>query len=444
MIIKNSLSGQLETFTPTHPPQISLYVCGVTVYDYCHIGHARAYINFDCMKRYLTYLGYHVNHVQNFTDIDDKIITRAHQLNISETELTEKFILAYFEDMNALNILPATTYPKATEFIPQIIEMIEKLINNGNAYAIEGDVFFAIDTAKDYGKLSKKVVDDLIAGKRVDPSDKKKNPLDFALWKSAKAGEPKWPSPWGNGRPGWHIECSAMAYHTLGATIDIHAGGEDLIFPHHENEICQSECYTHQPLAKYWIHNGFVTIKDEKMSKSKNNFFTIRDVLKEFSGETIRYFLLKVHYRSSLNFSKNGLKEAEQALKKLHNTLTVFPPDDTPLNEPLSLLKTKFHEALSADFNFAESLGVLFEIHHYIHQHQKGSQLLLDCGKLLGLFEQRPINDAPPEEIIALSEQRTLAKKEKNFALADRLRAEILTQGWLLEDTNTGIRYKKA
>ena len=278
----NTLSQKKEVFTPIKENEVSFYVCGVTVYDYCHIGHARAYVAFDGIRRYLEHKGYKVNYIQNFTDIDDKIINRSNEINCDFNELTEKFITAYFNDMDKLNIKRATQYPKATEHIDEIIKMIEVLIDKNHAYEIEGDIYFAVDTYKDYGKLSKKVLEDLVSGIRVDISDKKKNPLDFALWKKAKENEPSWDSPWGKGRPGWHIECSAMSTTCLADTIDIHGGGADLIFPHHENEICQSECATNKQFAKYWIHNGFVNIKNEKMSKSKKNFLTVNDILNSY------------------------------------------------------------------------------------------------------------------------------------------------------------------
>ena len=444
LLIQDSLSGKLTPFTPIEANKVRMYVCGVTVYDFCHIGHARAYVIFDCIRRTLLTNGYAVTFVQNFTDIDDKIIARANERNIPTTQLTETFIDAFFQDMDQLNILRATTYPKATEYLPQMITFIQGLIDKKCAYVQEGDVFFAIDKAHNYGKLSKKIIEDLIAGKRVDTLEKKENPLDFALWKAAKPNEPAWDSPWGPGRPGWHIECSAMALHTLGETIDIHGGGEDLIFPHHENEICQSECYTQKPLANYWIHNGFVTIKDEKMSKSKKNFFTIRDILKEFSGETLRFFLLKVHYRSPLNFSFDGLKEAEQALKKLKNTIVQFPPKpEVPTSEEARRLEIKFHDALRNDFNFAEAIGILFELYHHIHATQANSQSLKNCASLLGLLEKEEALETPPESVLELAAQRQAAKTAKDYAKADALRQEIQSLGWSIEDTKDGSRWKK-
>ena len=298
--IYNTLSQKKEIFTPIKENEVSFYVCGVTVYDYCHIGHARAYVAFDGIRRYLEYKGYTVNYIQNFTDIDDKIIVRSNEINCDFNELTQKFITAYFTDMDKLNIKRASQYPKATEYIDEIINMINTLIDKQHAYEIDGDIYFAVDTYKDYGKLSKKVLEDLVSGIRVGVSDKKKNPLDFALWKKAKENEPNWNSPWGKGRPGWHIECSAMSTACLDETIDIHGGGADLIFPHHENEICQSECTTNKQFAKYWVHNGFVNIKNEKMSKSKKKLLTVNDILNSYNGEVLRFYLQKMHYRQPL------------------------------------------------------------------------------------------------------------------------------------------------
>lgn len=445
IFIQDSLSGDLKPFIPQAAPKVSMYVCGVTVYDFCHIGHARAYVIFDCIRRTLTHAGYDVTYVQNFTDIDDKIIARANEKNISTAELTTTYIQEFFKDMDALGIERASRYPKATDYVEKMQDLIQKLIENGAAYVRDGDVFYAIDAAENYGKLSKKIIEDLVAGKRVNPLEKKKNPLDFSLWKASKPNEPAWESPWGPGRPGWHIECSAMALETLGETLDIHGGGEDLIFPHHENEICQSESVTHKPLANYWIHNGFVTIKNEKMSKSQKNFFTIREILDQFPGETLRFFLLKVHYRSPLSFSFDGLKEADQALKKLKNTLSQFENSpELEISEEIKRLEAKFNTAIFNDFNFAEAIGVLFELHHHIHLTGAGHQTLRRCGSILGLFPETA-QETPSSEVIELGRQRQLAKQAKEFAKADQIRNEILnTHGWIIEDTKEGIRWKKA
>lgn len=442
----NSLTRKKEPFIPIEKDKVKFYVCGVTVYDYCHIGHARAYVAFDTIRRYLSHAGYDVDYVQNFTDIDDKIIKRAAESNTSCDTLTDTFIQAYFEDMAQLNIQKANRYPKATTSIGPIIKMIKGLIEKGVAYETQGDVCFEVEKFEDYGNLSGKVIEDLIAGSRVEVSTTKKNPLDFVLWKAAKEGEPFWNSPWGKGRPGWHIECSAMVLQELGETIDIHGGGQDLLFPHHENEICQSQCYTGKPFVNYWMHNGFVNIKNEKMSKSLNNFFTIRDVLKEYSGEVLRFFLMKMHYRSPLNFSEEGLKEAEQALSRLHTTLRNNQSDLDPkvASQPeFEALEARFHVAMSDDFNYAEAIGILFELATLVNTSQSGASVLKRCGDILGLFfsediYQVSLNDSQKK----LIDERTQAKKEKNFQRADEIRA-ILEQehGLLIEDTRDGVRW---
>ena len=448
LFLYNTLTRQREKFIPLHEGQVSFYVCGVTVYDFSHLGHARAYVAFDCVRRYLEYTGYTVRFIQNFTDIDDKIIARAQENNEAYEVLTSRFVDAYFEDMKALNILPATHYPKATGYVPQMIRLIEGLISKGSAYvAASGDVCLSVDSFSDYGKLSKKVLEDLEAGNRVGVDQTKKNPLDFVLWKMAKIGEPSWDSPWGKGRPGWHIECSAMAIDELGESIDIHAGGEDLIFPHHENEIAQSECFTGQTFARYWLHNGFVTIRNEKMSKSLKNFFTIRDILKDWDGEVVRFFLLKVHYRSPIQFSYEGLEEAKQALSRLRNALKTVPIS-APSNEfqaQFDALTTSFHEAMSDDFNYAEALGFLFEMTKLIHVSQSGGLVLKELGQILGLFYSGLDEDQGlSQEIQNLIEERTAAKKVKNFNKADEIRKRLITEfGIEVKDTPQGVKWER-
>ena len=319
--IFNTLTGEKETFVPLAPPKVGLYVCGPTVYDLSHVGHARVYVAFDVVVRVLRRRGYEVTHVRNFTDVDDKIIRRANELGEPPFHLSERFAKAFEEDMAALSVQPPTVAPKVTTHIPEIIALIEKLVARGIAYASEGDVYFSVRGYPGYGKLSKRKLDDLKSGARVEPGEQKRDPLDFALWKAAKPGEPFWESPWGNGRPGWHIECSAMSEKYLGETFDLHAGGKDLVFPHHENELAQSEGASGKPFARVWMHNGFVTLDSEKMSKSLGNFFTIRDVLKKFEPEALRFFLLGTHYRSPINFSDVGLAEAERRLDYFYETL---------------------------------------------------------------------------------------------------------------------------
>lgn len=447
--IQNSLTQKKDVFKPIEPGKVRFYVCGVTVYDKCHIGHARAYVVFDTIKRYLQYSGYDVTHVQNFTDIDDKIIARANEKGISTNALTQANITAYFQDMDALNISRATRYPKATEYIPEMITLIQDLISKGAAYEVDGEVLFSVKAKKDYGKLSHKVLEDLQSGIRVGIEVHKENPLDFVLWKPSKEGEPAWDSPWGKGRPGWHTECAAMSMKELGTTIDIHGGGEDLIFPHHENEIAQCECQSGATFANYWVHNGFVTIKDEKMSKSLGNFVTLRDILNQFSGEVLRFFLLKSHYRRTLTFSIEGLKEAQTALEKLHHALVIpakagIQGNPSPTSSPtMTTLEQKFHSAMQDDFNSAEAIGVLFEMAKEINKTKSNANILEQCGKILGLFYQDLASTDSieiPEAIITLAKKRAKAKQNKDFATADTIRDQIQAKGYSIKDSPSGFK----
>jgi cysteinyl-tRNA synthetase len=445
----NTLTRKKELFIPYKAGEANIYVCGVTVYDYCHIGHARAYVVFDTIRRYFEHKDYKVTYIQNFTDIDDKIIARANDQGIDYKDLTAKFITAYSEDMQKLNITKASKYPRATNYIDAMQEIIQKLIEKGYAYTNNGDVYFSVNACKDYGKLSKKVLDDLLVGIRVDVSEQKNSPLDFVLWKKAKPGEPSWDSPWGKGRPGWHIECSAMVFKEFGHSIDIHGGGEDLVFPHHENEIAQSESCSGKPFAKYWIHNGFVNIKNEKMSKSKKNFFTLREVLKDFSGETIRFFLQKIHYRSPLNFSFEGLQEAEQALKRLHTTLenidqkNILEATDE-VKSDFENMEKKFYKAMDDDFNSAEAIGVLFEINKLINKTGFGRKLLMKLGQIIGLFFQNSSEDNLPEEALSLIKARVEAKQNKDYLKSDEIRNLLINKYKILvEDTKEGPRWKR-
>ena len=339
MKLYNTLTKSIEEFQPIRPNTVSMYVCGVTVYDYCHMGHARAYVAFDLLKRVLLQSGYSVDHVQNFTDIDDKIIDRANQNNEDPKALTERFIHAYFEDMKALNILDATHYPKATDHIDSMVQLIASLIDNGAAYEVNGSVYFRVAACASYGALSKKAVDELKMGARIAVEAQKESPLDFVLWKPSKANDPSWDSPWGQGRPGWHTECVAMVRELMGPHIDIHGGGADLQFPHHENELAQAKCADHTPFANVWVHNGFVNIDNEKMSKSLGNFFTLRDVFKEHDPEVVRFFLMKTHYRSPLNYSRDALNESKSAYQKLASIFDIVP--DAPIPKGL---ETQFNE----------------------------------------------------------------------------------------------------
>lgn len=446
--IYNTLTNSKEEFQPLNPPKVNMYVCGVTVYDYCHIGHARAYVAFDMIRRYLEYLKYNVNYIQNFTDIDDKIIKRANEAGVSIEEITRKNIAAYYEDVRALNIKDASTYPKATDNIPGMIDHIQQLIAKGFAYEKDGEVFFRVNNFKEYGKLSNRKLEDMEAGTRIDINTNKENPLDFTLWKPAKENEPYWSSPWGKGRPGWHIECSVMSLKEAGIeTLDIHGGGKDLIFPHHENEIAQSEALTCKPFAKYWLHNGFVRIDNEKMSKSLGNFFTIREVLKKYDPDVIRFFLLATHYRSPINYSDQQLDEAKKGLLKLKQTIknnisgiSIISPDQKNLDN----YKNKFMDYMDDDFNSAGAIGVLFSLATETNKQQSadGAKLLKELGDILGIFYYEKEETVPPE-ILELITKRNEARNNKDWAAADKLKAEIIAQGWQIKDTPEGTKVEK-
>lgn len=428
----------------------------MTVYDYCHIGHARTMVSFDVIYRYLTYLGYDVTYVRNITDIDDKIIHRAQQNQENFDVLTKRFINALEEDTKALNILPPVKTPHATDYIPQMIQIIENLISKNLAYvASNGDVYYAVHGFASYGELAHQNLEKLRSGIRVSILDAKNDPLDFVLWKLAKPGEPCWESPWGKGRPGWHIECSAMCLHCLGEQIDIHGGGFDLIFPHHQNEVAQSEGATGKKLANYWLHAGLVTINKEKMSKSLNNFFTIRDVLSEYPPEVVRYFMLTSHYRSPLNYSAELLNQSWSALERLYQALREVPlvsqQDDVVIDEPFT---QKFHAAMNDDFNTPVALAVLFDLAREVNKtHNRQLALTLrKLGQLLGIlalepeafFQQQLKTEViPPEEIDKLIELRNQARENKNWSEADRIRQELEGKGVLIEDNASGTRWRR-
>jgi len=442
----NSLSKKKEIFRPQNPPQVSFYVCGITAYDDAHIGHARAAVVFDVIRRYLLHLNYTVTYIQNFTDIDDKIIMRAKENKETVKGLADRYVHRYLEDIHALNVLPATQYPKATDYIQDMIALIQMLYDRGIAYESNGDILFSIEKFTDYGKLSKKVLEDLIAGHRIELGLNKKNPLDFVLWKKAKPEEPYWESPWGKGRPGWHIECSAMVFKTLGPCIDIHGGGQDLIFPHHENEIAQSEACFEKPLAKFWMHNGFVTINNEKMSKSLKNFWTLRDVLNSVEGRVIRFFLLKSHYRMPINFSLEGLQEAGKALLRLQNTLMLEYPDypEVFFEKEFQDLEQRFFAALDDDLNTAEAIGVLFDLNKLIHKSKSGLVVLKKWSKILGIQLLEKKEPVLSDDVMALIKQRQKAKKDKQYEEADRIRQMLLEKFQLiLQDTKEGIQVLK-
>ena len=475
--IYNSLTKKIEDFIPLNPPKVTMYVCGITAYDSSHLGHARSAVIFDVFYRLLKYLGYEVIYVRNITDIDDKIINRSNKEGIPWKELTQKYIEEYEEVTQALGLLKPTYEPKASEHIPEIIRLIEKLIEKGLAYQSNGDVYFEVAKFPSYGKLSGRKIEELIAGVRIEVSEKKKNPLDFALWKSAKPGEPFWESPWGKGRPGWHIECSAMALKYLGETIDIHGGGLDLIFPHHENEIAQSEGANEKPFVKYFIHHGLITVEGEKMSKSLGNYITMEYLLKTFHPEVIKAFLLSNHYRSPLDYKEEIVKNMEKAIYRFYETLywlkKVQPLKEGLLSERARKLEkglkdfeNNFISALLDDFNTALALGHLFsfenEIYNFINKTPNlntEEALLLEkiekkikdlSGKILGIGEREPdefwnierrrkLNAIKKdlEEIEALVKKRESARKEKNFILADKIRDELKNFGIILKDTRT-------
>lgn len=457
--IYNTLSRSKQEFKPMQPGKVSIYVCGITVYDYCHLGHARMLLVFDMVTRYLRACDYDVTYVRNITDIDDKIINRARENNETITALTDRFIAAMNQDADALGIIRPDIEPRATGFIAQIIAMISKLISNGYAYVgANGDVFYDVSQFEGYGKLSGKNIEDLRAGERVEIQEAKNDPLDFVLWKSAKPDEPGWESPWGPGRPGWHIECSAMSVDTLGETFDIHGGGQDLQFPHHENEIAQTCGATGKPFVNLWMHNGFIRVDDEKMSKSLGNFFTIRDVLKAYQPEVIRFFILSSHYRSPLNYSDANLKEARTALARLYTAIRDIT-DDTATHDQAFI--AKFHEVMEDDFNTREAVTLLHEIAHEINkagdnQSERARTLaatLRYLGGILGLLQDKPENflqsgktgsGVTNDQIQQLIDERAMAKSQKNFSLADQLRDQLVGQGIILEDTSKGTIWRRS
>jgi cysteinyl-tRNA synthetase len=456
--IYNTLTRSKQEFRPMQPGKVKMYVCGITVYDYCHLGHARMLLVFDMVARYLRTRNFDVTYVRNITDIDDKIINRARENGETITALTDRFIRAMNEDADALGIIRPDIEPRATAYIDQIIAMISELIRNGYGYAADnGDVFYDVSRFVGYGKLSGKNLEDLRAGARVDIQEAKDDPLDFALWKSAKPDEPGWDSPWGPGRPGWHIECSAMSVNTLGETFDIHGGGQDLQFPHHENEIAQSCGATGKPFVNLWMHNGFIRVDDEKMSKSLGNFFTIRDVLKEYQPEVVRFFILSSHYRSPLNYSDANLKEARTALARLYTAIRDVAIVQGQLDE---VYTAKFHEVMEDDFNTREAVTLLHEIAHEINKIGDVSSeravllasTLHGLGGILGLLQDNPGtflqsgkagNSPENEQVQQLIDERTRAKQQKDYALADKLRDQLVAQGIILEDTPKGTIWRR-
>ncbi len=454
--IYNSLARDKQNFAPIDPGKVRMYVCGMTVYDYCHLGHARVMVVFDMVARWLSASGFEVTYVRNITDIDDKIIKRATENNETITSLTDRFIQAMDEDSSALGVLRPTFEPRATRHVPDMIDMISRLIAKNLAYVGKnGDVFYSVHDFKDYGKLSGKSLDDLRAGERVEVDSFKRDPLDFVLWKSAKPGEPNWDSPWGPGRPGWHIECSVMSEHHLGEHFDIHGGGADLQFPHHENEIAQSEGTHNCTFVNYWMHNGFVRIDNEKMSKSLGNFFTIREVLKEYDAEVLRFFILRAHYRSPLNYSDQHLDDARQALTRLYTALRGLAASPAPVDwsNPYA---ARFQLSMNDDFNTPEAFAVLFELANEINRTKspESATLLMSLADTLGLLQRSPEaflqGDSTSSDIYTaaaieqLIQNRLTARKEKNFAESDRIRKELTENGIILEDGPQGTTWRRA
>lgn len=453
--IYNTLARDKQPFTPIHPGQVRMYVCGMTVYDYCHLGHARVMVVFDMVQRWLRASGFDVTYVRNITDIDDKIIKRAVENGETISQLTQRFIAAMDQDAEALGVAKPDHEPRATEYVPQMLRLIEALEKRGLAYkAVDGDVNFSVRDFAGYGKLSGKSLDDLRAGERVDVNGGKRDPLDFVLWKAAKAAEPsqaKWESPWGQGRPGWHIECSAMACELLGEQFDIHGGGADLQFPHHENEIAQSEGAHQHPFVNYWMHNGFIRVDDEKMSKSLGNFFTIREVLQSYDAEVVRFFILRAHYRSPLNYSDAHLDDAKSALTRLYTALKDVVPDDRALDWTESHA-VRFSEAMNDDFNTPIAIAVLFDLANEINKTKSPvlARQMKSLAGIIGFLQREPLaflHAGPAAEsgsltndlIDARIQDRAAAKRNRNFAEADRIRNELLDQGIILEDRPGGV-----
>ncbi len=465
MKLFNSLTRQKEDFVPLTPNQVKMYACGPTVYNFIHVGNARPIIVFDVLRRYMEYRGMDVTFVQNFTDIDDKIINRAKAEGTTSEEIAETYIKEYFTDAQGLGVRAATVHPKATENIPQIIAIVQTLVDKGFAYEKNGDVYFRSFKFQEYGKLSHQPLDELQAGARIDVNDVKEDPMDFVLWKAAKPGEPQWDSPWGPGRPGWHIECSAMAERYLGKTIDLHCGGQDLQFPHHENEIAQSEAANGCTFANYWLHNGFLNIDNKKMSKSEGNFFTVREAAKVYGYEPIRFFILSAQYRSPLNYSRESLTQAQAALERLYTAVEnleflekngasgELTAQEKEFVASFDGYRTRFLEAMDDDLNTADAIGVLFELVRSINTAVEQTPtaalakaclgMILEFSDVLGLLYNRKKADDLDSKVEALIEARQEARKNKNFAEADRIRDELKDMGIELMDTPQGIKWKK-
>lgn len=462
--VYNTLTKKKEEFKPLVAGKVKMYVCGPTVYNFFHIGNGRTFIVFDTIRRYFEYRGYEVEFVQNFTDIDDKMIKRANEENTTVKEVGDKYIKEYYEDADNLNIERATVNPRATEYITQIIDFVKGLIDKGYAYEVDGDVYFSTKKFGDYGKLSGQNIEDLQSGARISIDERKKDPMDFAIWKAQKSGEPAWKSPWGMGRPGWHIECSCMAKNILGDTIDIHAGGSDLAFPHHENEIAQSEALTGKTFANYWLHSAFVNVNNQKMSKSLNNFLTARAALEKFDADVIRFLMLSAHYRQQLNFSEELLLSAKASVERIYNTIynlenlldevrtTHITDEEKKYLQSLNKYKEKYIEKMDDDFNTADAITAIFDLIKDVNINvniDSSKELITGClnlirelGKPLGML-QKSTKVNLDDEIQKLVNERQQARKNKNWALADKIRDDLKSRGIVLEDTPQGIRWHK-
>jgi cysteinyl-tRNA synthetase len=464
MKLYNTLTRKKEEFKPIKDNEVTMYVCGPTVYNYIHVGNARPLVVFDTLRRYFIYKGYKVKYTVNFTDIDDKLIKRANEENKTVKEIADKYIEEFIKDAQGLHLHEEETmHPRATEYIDKIIEFVDDLIKKGAAYNVDGNVYFDITKAHDYGKLSKKNIDELKSGARIEVSEEKKNPMDFALWKKAKEGEPSWDSPWGKGRPGWHIECSVMAKELLGESIDIHAGGEDLQFPHHENEIAQTETLTGKPFANYWLHNAMINVDNKKMSKSEMNFFTVREISQEFDLEVLRFFILSAHYRNPINFSKELMEQSKKALDRLYNgkfhlEYLLSKAEDREISEEeKKMLKQvdgyveDFINSMEDDINTADAIASLFELIKFTNSNfdektpksviQYAYDNLVKMSKILGILYKE--NEILEDEIMELIEKRTQARKNKDYRLADKIRDQLKEMGIVLEDTPEGVKWKR-
>lgn len=461
--VYNTLNKKKEEFIPLTPGEVKIYVCGPTVYNFFHIGNGRTFIVFDTIRRYFEYRGFKVDFVQNFTDIDDKMIKKANEEGTTVKKIGDTYIKEYYQDADALNIERATVNPRATEFIGEIIKFVKGLVDKGYAYEVDGDVYFSTKKFEGYGKLSGQNIEDLQSGARISVDERKKDPMDFAIWKAQKPGEPAWNSPWGMGRPGWHIECSCMAKKLLGETIDIHAGGSDLKFPHHENEIAQSEALTGEPFARYWLHSAFVNVNNEKMSKSLNNFFTAREILERYDADVIRFLMLSAHYRQQLNFSEDLLESAKASVERIYNAIgnlenlidevsrEEMNEEEKAYLESLNKYKEKYIEKMDDDFNTADAITAIFDLIKDTNTNitidsskelaQKALELIRELGAPLGMF-QKSTKGNLEEEIEALIAERQQARKDRDFALADKIRDELKDRGIVLEDTPQGVRWK--